>query len=53
MITRRQSVYLNLIIELNAEYPEMFRQFHRLDVDFFHCQLSHIPGFKRYCSDVI
>ena len=36
-IQRRQvqGAYSNLIRELDAEDPEMFRQYHRLDIDSF------------------
>ena len=38
----RHGVYANLLRELNAEDPETFRQYHRLDTDAFNKILSMV-----------
>ena len=46
-ITRRtgQGVYANLLREFNAEDPEFFRQFHRLDRESFDSVLALVSPY--------
>ena len=38
----RHGVYANLLRELNAEDPEIFRQYHRLDIESFNKVLKMV-----------
>ena len=42
MRSQQQGAYPNLLLELNAEYSEAFRQFYRLDKEFFETILAMV-----------